>query len=145
MLRQAILTGSLIVEWPGLSARARAGSVGPSRSISVVQHSLQCGVDLRNSKVPRFLLNLRALISCSRKSNSCSFFTTDSLTQMYICSNADNVTKILQNNFLVYKVSFSMIIKQKRKRVKLFLVKILYIGTLPNFRFFKKFIMFPKF
>lgn len=36
---RAILTGSLIVGWSGLSARTRAGSVGPPRSISAAQHS----------------------------------------------------------------------------------------------------------
>jgi len=36
---RAILTGSLIVGRSGLSARTRAGSVGPPRSISAAQHS----------------------------------------------------------------------------------------------------------
>ena len=36
---RAILTGSLIVGWSGLSARTHAGSVGPLRSISAAQHS----------------------------------------------------------------------------------------------------------
>lgn len=36
---RAILTGSLIVGWSGLSARTRAGSVGLPRSISAAQHS----------------------------------------------------------------------------------------------------------
>lgn len=36
---RAILTGSLIVGWSGLSARTRAGSAGPPRSISAAQHS----------------------------------------------------------------------------------------------------------
>lgn len=64
---RAILTGSLIVGWSGLSARTRAGSVGPPRSISAAQHSPLSPTSENEASLTRVSL-LRALALMTRRS-----------------------------------------------------------------------------